>query len=115
MRRGVHIAVSLMAVLLLLKPFDCFSSGKFTKEAADCCKRGKCRPSTKDDCCKGTLPGGKVLATASKAHPDQLPIALLVRGDTAITVPLFLGVAPQQAQAPTGSPPNSRLNLPLLI
>ena len=76
MRRRLHIAVSLVAVFLLLKPFDCFSGRKFTKEAADCCKRGKCRPSTGDDCCKGTLPGGKDIVTAAKAFQNQLPVAL---------------------------------------
>src|SRR5205807_8260642 len=60
MRRGVHIAISLVAVFLLLKPFDCFSSGPFTRKAANCCKKGKCAPArNSDDCCKGTLPGGK--------------------------------------------------------
>src|SRR6266566_653130 len=73
MRRGIHISFSLIAVLLLLKPFDCFSSGPFTQKAADCCKKGKCVPSTNaDDCCKGTLPGGKQLV-ASKAPHHSTP------------------------------------------
>src|SRR5436309_9621549 len=88
MRRGVHIAVSVLAVVLLLKPFDCFSGGKFTKEAADCCKRGKCRPSTKDDCCKGTLPGGKDLVTAAKAQQNHVPIALPIIGSMAVAQPI---------------------------
>jgi hypothetical protein len=35
-RRGVHIAVVFLAVLLLVRPFDCFSGGKFDQKAADC-------------------------------------------------------------------------------
>src|SRR5258708_1394481 len=75
MRRGVHITVSLIALLLLLKPFDCFSRGTFTRKAAEGCKKGKCVPSkNSDDCCKGTLAGGKQLV-ASKA-PNNSPPAL---------------------------------------
>lgn len=41
MRRGVHIGVALLAVFLLVRPFDCFSATKFDQKAADCCKKGK--------------------------------------------------------------------------
>jgi hypothetical protein len=115
MRRGIHIAISLIAVLLLLKPFDCFGTGKFTQEAADCCKKGKCNPSNGDDCCKGTLPGGKELVASATAHHAQFTL------DVATTVALdrFEPVAAMHAiatiAAPLGSPPTSRLNLPLLI
>jgi len=115
MRRGVHIAVSLLAVLLLLKPFGCFSGRKFTKEAADCCKRGKCRPSTGDDCCKGTLPGGGDIVSAAKAQPHELPITLPVSMNTPSVQPVLLVSAFTQTSDPPGSPPSSRLNLPLLI
>ena len=116
MRRGIHISVSLIAVLLLMKPFDCFSSGPFTQKAADCCKKGKCVPSSNaDDCCKGTLPGGKQLV-ASKAPHHSIPapdlIATATQGPIA---PAFAAVALDQTNAPPGSPPISRLNLPLLI
>jgi len=115
MRRGIHIAISLIVVLLLLKPFDCFGTGKFTKEAADCCKKGKCNPSNGDDCCKGTLPGGKQLVASATAHQAQFTL------DVATTVALdpFKPAAAMRAIAtiavPLGSPPTSRLNLPLLI
>jgi hypothetical protein len=115
MRRGVHIAISLIAVLLLLKPFDCFATGKLTLEAADCCKKGKCNPSNGDDCCKGTLPGGKQLVVSATAHHAQFTL------DVATTValdPFEPGAAMRvlaSIAAPLGSPPTSRLNLPLLI
>ena len=115
MRRGVHIAISLVAVLLLLKPFDCFSGNKFTKEAAECCKRGKCRPSTKDDCCKGTLPGGKELVVSAKVDQNHSPIALPVIARVLIVEPMLVAATPQEASSPPGSPPSTRLNLPLLI
>ena len=115
MRRGVHIAVSLLAVLLLLKPFGCFSGRKFTKEAADCCKRGKCRPSTGDDCCKGTLPGGNDIVTAAKAFQNQLPVALPVSVSTGLTEPILLRASFVETTVPPESPPSTRLNLPLLI
>ncbi len=116
MRHGLHIAVSLMAVFLLLKPFDCFSStGKFTKESADCCKRGKCTPSTKDDCCKGTVPGGNVLVTADKAQQHELQIAPPDMPIQALPAPVFVVSSFHATHAPPGSPPGSRLNLPLLI
>jgi hypothetical protein len=114
-RRGIHIAISLMAVLLLVKPFDCFDSGQFTQKAADCCKKGKCNPANGDDCCKGTLPGGKQLVASTTPHHAGLTL------DAAATVTLDL-VEPAATMrvianvaAPPGSPPTSRLNLPLLI
>jgi hypothetical protein len=113
-RRGIHIALSLVAVFLLLKPFDCFSGNRFTKEAADCCRKGKCTPSTGDDCCKGTLPGGKQLV-ASKAQNHQVPIALPTIEPVIFVEPVFTASTFDQVHAPPGSPPSSRLNLPLLI
>ena len=113
MRRGVHIAVSLLAVFLLLKPFDCFSGRKLTKEAADCCKRGKCRPSTGDDCCRGTLPGGNDLLTAAKAH--ELPLALPANVNAPSVERVLLPTTFVETSFPPGSPPSSRRNLPLLI
>ena len=114
MRRGIHIAICLIAVLLLLKPFDCFGTGKFTQESADCCTKGKCNPSTGDDCCKGTLPGGKQLIASATAHQALFTL------DLAMTValdPFEPGAMDAIATiaAPLGSPPASRLNLPLLI
>jgi len=115
MRRGVHITISLVAVLLLLKPFDCFSGSKFTKEAADCCKRGKCSPSTKDDCCKGTLPGGKELVASAKVDQNHSPIVLPVIAMVLIVEPMLAAATPQETSSPPGSPTSTRLNLPLLI
>ena len=116
MRRGIHISVSFIAVLLLLKPFDCFSSGPFTQKAADCCKKGKCVPSTNaDDCCKATLPGGKHVL-ASKAPRYSTPtLDLISTNAPGPIVPAFAATTLTDVYPPTGSPPRSHVNLPLLI
>jgi hypothetical protein len=116
MRRGTHILVSLMAVLLLMKPFDCFSSGQFTQKAADCCKKGKCVPSSNaDDCCKGTLPGGKQLVTPKAPHQSTPTLELVTTAAPGPIAPAFATAAITDVEVPPGSPPSSRLNLPLLI
>src|SRR5260370_39937218 len=87
MLRGIHISLNVIAVLLLLMPFDCFSSGQFTQKAADCCKKAKRVPSSNAyDCCKGTLPAGKHLV-ASKAPQQPTPILDLITPDAARPVP----------------------------
>src|ERR1700692_2064281 len=115
MRRCMHIAVAFLAVLLLVRPFDCFAGGKFDQKAADCCKKGKCSPSNSDDCCKATVQGGNQFLT-SKAPSHSLPVLDLLAADVPNTTSnqliTFLAVA---VHPPPGSPPDFRLNLPLLI
>jgi hypothetical protein len=115
MRRGLHIAVALLAVFLLVRPFDCFSGGKFDQKAADCCKKGKCSPSNSDDCCKATVPGGNQLATVQKTD-HSVPLLDVVLVDAPSTtfqmsvIALFV-----EAHQPPGTPPDLSINLPLLI
>jgi hypothetical protein len=115
MRRCMHIAVAVLAVVLLLRPFDCFAGGKFDQKAADCCKKGKCSPSNSDDCCKATVQGGNQLVV-SKATDHASPVLDVAAADVPSATPqlpvasLFVNVHP-----PPGSPPDFRLNLPLLI
>src|SRR5260370_8326096 len=91
MRGGIHISISVITALLLLKPFDCFSSGQFSQKAADCCKKGKCVPSSNaDDCCKGTLPGGKQLV-ASKAPQRSTPLFDLITWNPPPLITLTFG------------------------
>jgi hypothetical protein len=115
MRRCVHIAVALLAVFLLVKPFDCFSGGKFDKKAADCCNKGKCSPSNPDDCCKTTLPGGNQLVTVQTTDHSVLVLDVVLADvpTTAFqlsTIALFV-----ETHQPPGTPPDLSLNLPLLI
>ncbi len=117
MRRSVHIAVALLAILTLIRPFDCFA-GTFTRKAMACCSKGKCLPSSiADDCCKGTVPGGSHLSA------PKIPDHLTAPHDLVAAAVLVVIPAPsigdswfEDAHALTPSPPpDSRLNLPLLI
>ena len=115
MRRGVHIAVALLAVFLLARPLDCFSRGKFDKKAADCCKKGKCSPSNSDDCCRGTVPDGNQLVTSKAADCSQ-PVLDVVMADIPSTILQLSVISPLiEVHPPPGSPPDLRINLPLLI
>jgi hypothetical protein len=116
MRRSIHIVVTLAAIVALLQPFDCFSAGKLTQKTAECCKKGKCAPSSNsDDCCKGTLPGGKQLL-ASKAQHDLSPaLSFAAIGPPLTMAQAFVTTGYVEVHAPPGSPPGSRLHLPLLI
>src|SRR5437899_12867815 len=74
MRRGIQFAISLLAVLLLLRPFDCFAAGALSQKAADCCVKGKCAPTAdSDECCKSAAPDAGQLAT-SKAPDHSSPL-----------------------------------------
>src|SRR6266851_3989156 len=116
MQRGIHIVVSLFAVLLLVEPFDCFSSGQFTQKAADCCRKGKCVPSSNaDDCCKGTLPGGKQLVVSKAPHHSTPTLDLITTDAPGPLAPAFAKSAFADVHTPPWSPPISRVNLPLLI
>ena len=57
MRRALHIAISVMAVVLLLRPFECFAAGTPRSGDADCCLKGKCAPTANSDaCCRNSTP-----------------------------------------------------------
>ena len=116
MRRSMHIAVAVLVVLLLVRPFDCFASGKFDQKAADCCKKGKCSPSNSDDCCKATVPVGDQFV-ASKVASHSLPVFDLLAAEipSATSEPLLLAFLAAVVHPPPSSPPDFRLNLPLLI
>jgi hypothetical protein len=115
MRRCLHIAVAAFAVLLLIRPFDCFASGKFDQKAADCCKKGKCSPSNSDDCCKATVQGGDQLVTAKAADHSSPVLDLTLADAPAATPQLLMTSLVVEVHPPPGSPPDFRLNLPLLI
>jgi hypothetical protein len=115
MHRGVHIAVAVLAVFLLVRPLDCFSSGKFDQKAVDCCKKGKCSPSNSDDCCKVTVPDGDQLVTA-QATDHSAPVLDVVPTDVPSTTFQLSAIALfVETHQPPGPPPDLSLNLPLLI
>jgi hypothetical protein len=116
MRRDMRIVVALAAVFLLVWPFDCFAGAKFDQKAKDCCKKGDCRPSNPDDCCKATVQdGGQLLI--SRAHDHPAPVFDIVIADIpdAMSQPLMMAALFVRVHTPPGSPPDLRLNLPLLI
>ncbi|MCU1326926.1 MAG: hypothetical protein JWN34_2296 [Bryobacterales bacterium] len=116
MRRGLRIVVALAAVLLLVHPLDCFAARKTDQKARDCCKKGHCKPSNSDDCCKATVQDGDQIlaskATDHSAHVLDFLVAEIRWRDAQPrgVVSLFVRVT-----AFPGSPPGSRSNLPLLI
>ena len=114
-RRAFQISVAILAVLVLLRPFDCFAAG-FTRKAAACCVKGKCLPTANaDECCKGTVPSASHLSTP-KAPDQPTPIHAGIVADVPGPIaPSLVSFCYDEAQAPTGSPPSSRLSLPLLI
>ena len=116
MRRGIHIATSLAAILLLVRPFDCFANPAPTRAAADCCKKGNCTPSANaDDCCKATVPGGDQFL-GSKAPDHSAPVVYLASAnELCVNSGLFNDDSLLVIPSPPDSPPYSRLNLPLLI
>src|ERR1700751_3282025 len=73
MARGVKIVLSLAAVVLLVRRFDCFASAR-TPEKMQCCLKGKCAPAAKaDDCFKNTVPGVNHFV-GSKAAGHMAPV-----------------------------------------
>src|SRR5258708_9482134 len=115
MRRCMHIAVALLAVLLLVRPFDCFAGGKFDQKAADCCRKGKCSPSNPDDCCKATVQGGNqfVRSNAPNHSSPALDVAMADVVGTSLQLPVTSMCV--EVHPPYASPPDFRFNLPLLI
>ena len=115
MRRDIHIAIALTAVLLLVRPLDCLG---MSLEAADCCIKGKCFPTVNsDDCCKGALPyGTQLIQTDTKDTSHWLQVLDVVTPEALGPIlGQFRGEPLLRIHAPPGSPPGSRLNLPLLI
>jgi hypothetical protein len=116
MRRSMHIAVAATAVLLLVRPFDCFAGGAPSKKVADCCLKGKCAPTAKsDECCKNTVPAAGQLLT-SKAVDHSSPLITL----TTTGIPILISTLMFDGLVDTVRHPPPRIglttpNLPLLI
>lgn len=120
MSHSVHIAAALIAGLLVLRPVDCFSATGITREAVNCCKKGKCVPTKdSDDCCRGTVPDGQQFVGAgSKSDGPSLPVVVgMVAPDPRTSFPTqhFTADLLSNIHSPPGSSPTSRVNLPLLI
>lgn len=116
MRRSVQIVVALMAVFLLVRPFDCFASPQTDQKAKDCCKKGNCKPTNPDDCCKATVQdGGQLLTSKAPEHPSPVLHAVIAERPSSPPQPGVVALLFFELHTPPGSPPNARVNLPLLI
>lgn len=116
MRRSLQIVVALMAVFLLMRPVDCLASPQADQKAKDCCKKGNCKPSNPDDCCKATVQdGGQLLTSKAPEHPSPVLHAVMAKMPSWSSQPLVMASLVVELHAPPGSPPNVRVNLPLLI
>lgn len=116
MRRGIHITISLMAVILLLRPFDCFAASAPSRQAADCCLKGKCIPTANsDECCKNIVPDHNQLAPPRAGEHSSPLVALVVVHVSALVSPTFLAVASDLVRHPPPGIPLTSPILPLLI
>jgi hypothetical protein len=116
MRRSLQIVVALMAVFLLVRPLDCFARPQSDQKAKDCCKKGNCKPSNPDDCCKATVQdAGQLLTSKVPEHPSPVLHAVIAEIPSSPSQPLVMASLFVQLHAPPGSPPYAGLNLPLLI
>ena len=116
MRRGIHIAVTLVAVVALIIPLDCFTSGVRTREAAACCLKGECHPGANaDDCCKNTVSdSSRLMALAATSHHVPLAMATVADSPTPVLAPVFQRLT-NELRHPPPKPSFATVNLPLLI
>lgn len=114
MHRRIRVAISIAAVMLLARPFECFASNIPDPRAMDCCLKGKCAPTAKsDECCKNKTPEGKALATAKTASDSSCLLAqAVVRGSLPFHTAFSFVNDPLQHPPPAGL---ACRNLPLLI
>src|SRR6476620_4493776 len=116
MFRCFHIAISLVAVVLLTMPFDCFAWGTPSREAADCCLKGQCLPvAHSDECCKNASPEANQLASAKAVDHSSSSIALVL-----VHIPSLAPVLPLHVLGDALKHPPPRIGfipptLPLLI
>ena len=116
MRRGIHIAVTLFAVVAVIAPLDCFTNGVRTREAAACCLKGDCHPGANaDDCCKNTLPdSSRLMPPAATNQHFPLVVSIVVDTSALVSTPFFQRLTNELRQPPL-TPSLATVNLPLLV
>ncbi len=116
MRRGIQIVVRLLAILILLRPFDCFATGPRTQEAMKCCLKGQCAPSvTADACCKNTVPAAcHLVDSKAPGHGAPEPVPARVFVSQVVPTWFFQNSVGLPRHPPPRDRPGAR-NLPLLV
>jgi hypothetical protein len=116
MRRGIHIAVVLQVIVVLIGPSDCFANSTKTREAAACCPKGECHPGANaDDCCKNTAPdGARLMAATATNHHVPLVVSPVAESGTLVSPPVFERLTNERRHPPP-QPSLATVNLPLLI
>ena len=103
-----------MVAVLLVRPFDCFAATAPSRQAADCCLKGKCVPTANSDgCCKNIVPDDNQLAP-SKAAVHSSPLIALTVVHIPNMVSPFLAAGDPVSHPPPGVRFTSH-SLPLLI
>ena len=115
MKRSVHILVSLTALVVLLRPLDCFALFQSTPQTMECCLKGKCAPTAKSDsCCSAAPASPQFPPTQAGAHSVPLAVVATVLIAPAVAPPSLTPAADSYRHPPPESSLLSR-NLPLLI
>ena len=116
MKRSVQICLSLLAVVLLLKPLECFAAGAPNRQGTECCLKGQCTPTVKSDaCCKNTAPDTNQLGTAKTVDHSRQSVAV---ASAPVSTPALGTTFQASASLRAHPPPSASLgasNLPLLI
>src|SRR5690349_1842015 len=115
MRRGLQIVLSLLAIALLVHPFDCFAGAR-SREAMDCCMKGKCVPSAKtDSCCQNTVPASNHFVGA-RTDDYQTVVFAVALAPVSLPLPAFsIQRSDEMLRHPPPVPALNGRNLPLLI
>ncbi len=116
MKRSVQIFISLLAIVLLVRPFECFAGVTQNRQAMDCCLKGKCgQRAQSDDCCKNTVPDGNQIVL-SKSASHAAPLHALNVASVSVLIPELLSESPiESLRHPPPQTGLSSRSLPLLI
>jgi len=116
MKRSVQIFISLLAIVLLVRPFECFAGVTQNRQAMDCCLKGKCgQRAQSDDCCKNTVPDGNQIVP-SKVASHAAPLAALTVDSVSVLIPELSSESPiDSLRHPLPQIALSSGTLPLLI
>jgi hypothetical protein len=78
MSRGIHLLLSVLALIQLARPFDCFAGIKPSQSATECCLKGNCGPKAEsNECCRNSAPdAAQALLTKGFQYTPLLAVVL---------------------------------------